>query len=133
MSSAKPLLNFGKESTKRYQEVNDKVFGNQLSNKELFMIALAIGVHHASKITKFDKAPTGPRTELTDSDLHLLDSVALMDSGKQDELPAPETRNETAIQYAEGGIRILHDLVVDKTPEYARSAFINEFRKSIGR
>ena len=133
MSTAKPLLNFGKESTKRYQDVNEKLFSGQLSNKELFMVALAFGVHHANKITKFDKAPTGPRTELTDSDLHLLDAVALFDLGKTEALPASDVRNETAVQYAEGGIRILHELVSEKTTEYARSAFISEFRKSIGK
>ena len=133
MSSAKPLLNFGRESVKRYQDLNEKLFGGQLSNKELFLVALAFGVHYRKKITKFDKAPTGPRTDLTDSDLHLFESVALLDIGDQQDLPSAEIRNETAIQYAEGGIRLLHDLIVDKTAEYARSAFINEYRKSIGK
>ncbi len=132
MSSAKPLLNFGKDSVKRYQELNDKVFGGQLTNKELFLIAMAFGVFHRQKVQKFEKAPTGPRTELTDADLSLLDAVALYDADDKSTLPTPEMRNETAIQYAEAGIRVLHELVVDKTPEYARSAFVGEFQTNLG-
>lgn len=131
MKSAKPTLSFGKESVEKYKELNLKVFENELSNKELFFLALGFGVYFAQRVEKFERASTGPRTELTDDDLYLLSAVALAEQDSASELPADVVRNETAIQYAEGGIRLIFDLISDKAPAHARAAFLNEFNQTL--
>lgn len=131
MKSAKPMLQFGKESVDKYKELNSKVFNDELSNKELFFLALGFGVFFAQRVEKFDKSSTGPRTELTDDDLYLLSAVALAEQDAASELPADDIRNEKAIQYAEGGIRLIFDLISDKAPAHARAAFLNEFNQTL--
>lgn len=131
MKAARPTLAFGKESVEKYKEVNRKLFDEQLSNKDLFFIAVGFGVHFAQRIQKFERASTGPRTELTDEDLYLLQAVAFEESDQEEELPDEQNRNEIAVQYAEGGIRIIHDLVKDKTAEHARTAFLRDFQKTL--
>jgi hypothetical protein len=131
MKAARPTLAFGKESLEKYKEVNRKLFDEQLSNKDLFFIAVGFGVHFAQRIQKFERASTGPRTELTDEDLYLLQAVAFEESDQEEELPDEQNRNEIAVQFAEGGIRIIHDLVKDKTAEHARAAFLRDFQKTL--
>lgn len=131
MKAARPTLAFGKESVEKYKEVNRKLFDEQLSNKDLFFIAVGFGVHFAQRIQKFERASTGPRTELTDEDLYLLQAVAFEESDQEEELPDEQNRNEIAVQYAEGGIRIIHDLVKDKTAEHARTAFLRDFQNTL--
>ena len=131
MKAARPTLAFGKESVEKYKEVNRKLFNEQLSNKELFFMAVGFGVQFAARVKKFERSSTGARTELTDDDLYLLQAVAFDESENDAELPDDQLRNEIAIQYAEGGIRIIHDLVSDKTEEHARTAFLREFQKTL--
>lgn len=131
MKGGRPTLAFGKESLEKYKEVNRKLFKDQLSNKELLFIAVGFGVHFAARIQKFERASTGARTELTDDDLYLLQAIAFDESDHHEFLPDEQTRNEIAVQYAEGGIRIIHDLVSDKTEEHARTAFLREFQKTL--
>lgn len=131
MKSSKPILQFGKESVDKYKELNLKVFEDQLSNKELFFLAVGFGVYFAQRVEKFEKSSTGPRTELNDDDLYLLSAVALAEQASASELPADDIRNETAIQYAEGGIRLIFDFISDKAPAHARAAFLNEFNKTL--
>lgn len=131
MKAARPTLAFGKDSVEKYKEVNRKLFNEQLSNKELFFIAVGFGVQFASRVKKFERSATGPRTELTDDDLYLLQAVAFDETEDGETLPDEQTRNEIAIQYAEGGIRIIHELVSDKTEEHARTAFLREFQKTL--
>lgn len=127
MSLQKPLLNFGKDSVEKYREVNDKLFEGQLSNKELFTLAAGLGVYLAQKRTEFSKDPTGPRTELTDEDLYLFLSVALAERNQLDELPTQAERDQLIIQFAEGGIQFLHDLVHEKTKDHAKTSLMKEF------
>lgn len=131
MNSARPTLSFGKESVEKYKEVNRKLFDGQLTNRDLFFIALAFGVHFSQRVQNFERASTGPRTELTDDDLNLLLAIAFEESESKTELPDEQTRNEVAIQFAEGGIRLIHEIVSDKTSEHARAAFLREFQKAL--
>ena len=80
MKAARPTLAFGKESVEKYREVNRKLFNEQLSNKELFFMAVGFGVQFAARVKKFERSSTGARTELTDDDLYLLQAVAFDES-----------------------------------------------------
>lgn len=127
MSLPKPLLNFGKASVEKYKEVNEKLFDGQLSNKELFTLAAGFGVFYAQKRTEFQKDSTGPRTELTDEDLYLFLAVALSESLEGETLPSSEQRDAVIIQFAEGGIEYLYELVNDKTKDHAKTLLMKEF------
>lgn len=131
MTTGRPTLAFGKESVEKYREVNKKLFKDQLTNKDLFLIATAFGFHFASRAQKFERAATGARTELTDGDLYLLQALAFEESGQAESLPHDQERNEVAMQFAEGGIQLIYDLVKDKTEEHARTAFLREFQKTL--
>jgi len=131
MKASRPTLALGQESLEKYKEVNRKLFKDQLTNKDLFFLAVGFGVHFNARVEKFEKSNTGPRTELTDDDLYLLLAVAFDEADEDEMLPDEQKRNEVAVQYAEGGIRLIYDLVTDKTEEHARTAFLREFQKTL--
>lgn len=111
MANEYPQLRFGAESEAKYQYINDEIFGGVLNARDLFLLAMSYGYSHGARVTEFKKGTKGPRTELTSADFALMSAMQIQITGKADSVLDTNARNEMAIQYAEGGIRLLFDLL----------------------
>lgn len=125
MAVDSPLLAFGSESVHKYEELNQLVFAGSLTNKGLFMIALSYGYKNQKYETDFKRSQTGPRTELEEQDFAFMSAIQLAHTGDPNTLKDTKARNEIAQQYAEGGIRALHQWLMDKDRRDPRGDFIS--------
>jgi len=119
-----PLLAFGVESIPKYAYLNESVFGGSLTNKGLFLIALAYGFKNKLRITDYKKSTTGPRTELEDQDFALMSAIQLAHTSDPNSLKDIKGRNELAQQIAEGGIRSLYEWLMEQNRRDPRGDFI---------
>jgi hypothetical protein len=114
---AKPkrtLLEFDKRSKEVYEKLRKELRGEKadLSNKEAFMIAVAWGWANQVRVEEIIKSGTGPRVEyLDESDTALLKAVHFSVTESSESLNDIDAIHTTAEQYAEGGIRLLRDLM----------------------
>ena len=124
MAIDSPLLAFGVESIPKYAYLNESVFGGSLTNKGLFLIALAYGFKNKLRITDYKKSTTGPRTELEDQDFALMSAIQLAHTSDPNSLKDIKGRNELAQQFAEGGIRSLYEWLMEQNRRDPRGDFI---------
>ena len=124
MAIDSPLLAFGVESIPKYAYLNESVFGGSLTNKGLFLIALAYGFKNKLRITDYKKSTTGPRTELEDQDFALMSAIQLAHTSDPNSLKDIKGRNELAQQIAEGGIRSLYEWLMEQNRRDPRGDFI---------
>jgi len=119
-----PLLAFGVESIAKYDYLNESVFGGSLTNKGLFLIALAYGFKNKLLITDYKKSTTGPRTELEEQDFALMSAIQLAHTSDPNSLKDIKGRNELAQQFAEGGICALYEWLMDQNRRDPKGDFI---------
>lgn len=116
--AARTFLQFGKDSVDTYKQLGENLGG--LSNKELFLIAMAWGFRNGIRAEKVVKSGTGVRLEyLTDSDQAIIAAVQLSTSGNADALLDIDARYDMAEEFAEGGIRLLKS-EMEKQGDFAR-------------
>lgn len=114
---AKPrrtILEFDKRSKEIYEKLRKELRGEKadLSNKEAFMIAVAWGWANQIRVEEISKSGTGPRVEyLDDSDTALLKALHFSVTQDAESLTDVDAVHTTAEQFAEGGIRILKELM----------------------
>jgi hypothetical protein len=79
-----------------------------LSNKEMFLIAMGVGFYAKNKISDFKRSNTGPRIEyFNDQDNVLFASLQVAETGDAKSLLDVEELYNLAEQYAAGGVSIL--------------------------
>lgn len=131
MAIDSPLLAFGVDSVSKYSHLNDVVFGGSLTNKGLFLVAMTYGFKSGRLVEDFKKSPTGPRTELEDQDFALMSAIHLSHTGDPNSISDTKARNELAQQYAEGGIRLIYDWLMEENRRDPRGDFIGLVLESI--
>jgi hypothetical protein len=115
LAKTETFLRFGKETESLYTVLNDRAFAGKLSNIQLFMLACSFGFGAGRRVTEFQRANNGPRTTIREEHLAFLNCVQVSVSGDADVLVDPAERDRLAEEFAEGGIRLLHEKLTDPT------------------
>ena len=80
----------------------------ELSNKELFLIAMGVGFYAKTKISDYKRSNTGPRIEyFNDQDNVLFASLQVVETDEAKSLLEIEELYNLAELYAAGGVSIL--------------------------
>ena len=82
----------------------------ELSNKEMFLIAMGVGFYAKTKVPDFKRSNTGPRIEyFNDLDNVLFASLQIAETDDSKSLLEIEELYNLAEMYAAGGVSILWD------------------------
>lgn len=126
-SPKRTLLAFGEDSLDTYKRLG-KALG--ITNRSLFLIAMAWGSGSGLWSEDFKRSNTGPRLEyLKPEDDALMAAVQLAHTGSVESLQDIEQRHTLAEQYAEAGIRLLKEMLDDRG-DFSR-AFAGEIRSRL--
>lgn len=80
----------------------------ELSNKEMFLIAMGVGFYAKNKLSEFKRSNTGPRIEyFNDQDNVLFASLQVAENDEAKSLLEIENLYDLAELYAAGGVSIL--------------------------
>lgn len=116
--AARTFLQFGKDSVDTYKLLGEQLGG--LSNKEVFLIAMAWGFRNGIQADRVVKSGTGVRLEyLGAADQAVIAAVQLATTNDPDSLLDIESRYDLAEEFAEGGIRLLKS-EMEKQGDFAR-------------
>lgn len=111
-------LAFGDKHLESYRKLGDAL--GRISNTDQFMIALAWGFKHGTRVEQFKRSDTGPRVEyLQPEHLAIIAAIQLAEEGSPEALCAPEDGFDIAEQYAEGGILLL-ETAMDEPGDFAQ-------------
>ncbi len=128
MAKSETWLKFGKESEEKYAAVNDRGFGGKLSNIQLFMLAASFGFSSGRRVSEFSRSSTGPRTTIRDEHLAYLSCIHVSVTKDPSALLDSAERDRVAEEFAEGGIRLLHEKLLDPTVPSFVNWLISEIR-----
>ncbi|NLO26848.1 MAG: hypothetical protein GX113_01500 [Actinobacteria bacterium] len=124
VASKRTQLDFGEKSLEYYQHLKRELGGlpgRDLTNRELFLIAMAWGYHNEMRVEEFKHSATGVRLEyLKDEDYAIMAAIQYATTEDTETLLDMEQRLTIAEQYAEGGILLLAQMM-DEPGEFARS------------
>lgn len=112
IKATRTILEFDKKSVPLFDKLKKSLRGakGDLSNKEVFMIAVAWGVHFNVRPDSIKKSGTGPRLEyLSESDNALLASAHYSYTKTSESLLDVNEMHTSAELFAEGGIHLLAD------------------------
>ena len=114
-TSRKTIVEFDEQSVPLFDQLKaalKSVDGKAISNKEAFLIALAYGFKHGSKVSEIRRSNTGVRVEYwKERDHVLMAAIQLHEKGNAETLGDLDERFEIAERYAQGGILLLKDLL----------------------
>jgi|LakMenEpi03Aug12_release.lakeMendotaPanAssembly.Ray.scaffolds.fasta_scaffold502962_2 hypothetical protein len=109
--TTRTLLAFHEQQLDSVSKLKEAFAGaemKEISNRELFLIGMAIGFASKNKIVDFKRSNTGVRMEyFKDEDNVLFAALQVCETGKPEALLDIESLYDLAEQYASGGIAIL--------------------------
>ncbi|TET21463.1 MAG: hypothetical protein E3J71_09650 [Candidatus Stahlbacteria bacterium] len=109
-----------------YERLNEE-FQKRMSNKNQFLLAMAVGFKEGN-FRSFGKKVSFVRTEyLNDEDKALINSVAIKETGGVEVLSKTEEVFRIAEGYAHGGIRLLNTQITSKQ----FGSFFKQFEKEV--
>jgi len=118
-SAAKTILEFDKASVESFNllkkalKPND---GNEPSNRDVFIFAMAYGFQHGAFSDEVKRSGTGVRVQyLKPSDEVLMAAIDIAHSESTEFITDPDHRYDLAERYAQGGILLLVESIQDVT------------------
>ena len=114
--SKKTIIEFDKNSKSTYDKFSEyfSETGKSPTNLELFIFAMCFGFQNGNKVDAITKSGTGVRLEyLKPADELLMGAIQFADTKDETSLLDQEQRYELAERYAEGGIRLLKNMMDD--------------------
>lgn len=131
VASKRTQVDFGDKTLPSYQQLKRELGGlpgKDLSNRELFLIAMTWGYHNNMRVEEFKHSATGVRLEyFKDEDYALMAAIQYAATDDPESLLDLEQRLDIAEQYAEGGMLLLAGKM-DSPGDFAR-AFAAEIKE----
>jgi|688.fasta_scaffold354793_2 hypothetical protein len=126
MAKSDTFLKFGKDTEAMYAEINDRAFAGKLESIHLFMLAVSFGFSSGRRERDFTRASTGPRTNIKEEHLAMLSSIHMAVSDVSS-LTDQAERDRVSEEFAQGGIRLLHEKLLDPNVSFI-SWLVSEMR-----
>lgn len=133
MAKSDTFLKFGKDSEQMYADVNDRGFSGKLTNIQIFMMAASIGYSKNRRVRDFTRASNGPRTTIREEHLAFLNCLHMSATKDVSKLVDLVERDKVAEEFAEGGIRVLHEKLHDPNVHSFVNWVIAEMRTSFSK
>ena len=115
--SKKTILEFDESSVETFkalQKALKPISGQEPSNREVFLLAMAYGYKHGALGDQVKRSGTGPRVQYIHAeDQALMAAIQLGHDSSTENIADLDKRYQLAEQYAQGGILLLRESILD--------------------